>query len=144
MATSKCIAEASVHFTIDLRRCCGVIQAVRFDDNATSYRTEWKAIAVNSDYTNVLLYNLTADISESAPLSGTPVGPDSTVSRHAKVSSYSYFDDSLCIRIVDKWTGVTRSTDKGCVDVCFPIRRRCAWTTQPVGAQRSRKQWHMR
>ena len=36
-------------------------QAVRFDDNATEHRTEWKAIAVNSDYTNVLLYNITDD-----------------------------------------------------------------------------------
>ena len=54
-------------------------QAVRFDDNATAYRTEWKAIAVNSDYTNVLLYNLTDDESESVPLAGTPVGPDATL-----------------------------------------------------------------
>jgi hypothetical protein len=53
-------------------------QAVRFDDNTTEHRTEWKAIAVNSDYTNVLLYNITGDQSESVPLAGKPVGPDRT------------------------------------------------------------------
>lgn len=54
-------------------------QAVRFDDNTTTYDTQWKAIAVNSDYTNVLLYNITADQSESMLLAGTPVGPDDTL-----------------------------------------------------------------
>eukprot|EP01052_Picozoa_sp_SAG31_P013915 SAG31_NODE_849_length_11529_cov_3.342257_12_plen_149_part_00 len=34
-------------------------QAVRFDDNLTAGETHWKAIAVNSNYSNVLLYNLT-------------------------------------------------------------------------------------
>jgi uncharacterized sulfatase len=46
-------------------------QAVRFDDNTTQYETQWKAIAVNSLYTNILLYNITADRSESVPLAGT-------------------------------------------------------------------------
>ena len=55
-------------------------QAVRFDDNATQYETQGKAIAVNSDYNNVLLYNITEDQSESVPLAGTPVGPDDTLS----------------------------------------------------------------
>ena len=54
-------------------------QAVRFDANDTAYSTQWKAIAVNSDYTNVLLYNITDDQSESVPLAGTPVGPDVTI-----------------------------------------------------------------
>ena len=73
------------------------MQAVRFDDNTTTYRTEWKAIAVNSDYTNVLLYNLTADISESVPLSGTPVGPDSTVSLFSRHNlCMAGVADSIC------------------------------------------------
>ena len=50
----------------------GWSQSLRWDDDGT----EWKAIASNSDYSNVLLYNLTADQSESVPLAGTPVGPD--------------------------------------------------------------------
>ena len=32
-------------------------QALRFDSNTTTYRTEWKAIAVNSNWNNILLYN---------------------------------------------------------------------------------------
>lgn len=47
-------------------------QAVRFDGNDTAFDTQWKAIAVNSDYTNVLLYNITEDQSESRPLAGRP------------------------------------------------------------------------
>ena len=31
-------------------------QALRFDSNTTTYRTEWKAIAVNSNWKNILLY----------------------------------------------------------------------------------------
>ena len=55
-------------------------QAVRFDDNGTMpFETQWKAIAVNSNYTNILLYNLTADQSESVPLAGTPFGLDATL-----------------------------------------------------------------
>jgi hypothetical protein len=48
-------------------------QAVRFDDNTTQYETQWKAIAVDSNYTNVLLYNITDDQSESVPLAGTAI-----------------------------------------------------------------------
>ena len=32
-----------------------------------------------SNYTNVLLYNITDDQSESVPLAGTPTGPDTKV-----------------------------------------------------------------
>ena len=48
-------------------------QAVRFDDHTTKYVTQWKAIAVNSNYSNILLYNITEDVSESKPLAGTPL-----------------------------------------------------------------------
>ena len=34
-------------------------QALRFDSNTTTYRTEWKAIAVNSNWKNILLYDAT-------------------------------------------------------------------------------------
>ena len=48
----------------------GWIQALRWDDNATQYRTEWKAIRVNSQSENLLLYNITEDQSESHPVMG--------------------------------------------------------------------------
>ena len=51
----------------------GWVQAVRFDDNTTKYETQWKAIAVNSNYSNILLYNITLDVSESKPLAGAPL-----------------------------------------------------------------------
>jgi hypothetical protein len=54
-------------------------QAVRFDDNGTAFETQWKAIAVNSNYTNILLYNISGDQSESVPLAGAPVGSDVTL-----------------------------------------------------------------
>jgi hypothetical protein len=56
------------------RYASGWGQALRFDSNTTAHRTEWKAIAVNSNWSNVLLYNLTDDPSESVPLAGTPIG----------------------------------------------------------------------
>jgi hypothetical protein len=51
----------------------GWTQAVRWDDNATSYRTEWKAIRSNTDDSTLLLYNLTSDQTESFPIIGPNV-----------------------------------------------------------------------
>ena len=65
------------------------------------YTTEWKAIAVSSDYTNVLLYNITDDQSESIPLSGTPVGPDFTQGNGNRGNEYVVMLPALYIHAAD-------------------------------------------
>ena len=66
-----------VNGILDQSYAPGWVQALRFDD--ASADTQWKAIAVNSNYSNILLYNITDDQSESVPLAGTPVGIGSDV-----------------------------------------------------------------
>ena len=54
----------------------GWVQSIRWDDNATAHRTEWKAFATDANYDYrsgaVLLYNITDDQSESIVLAGGP------------------------------------------------------------------------
>lgn len=59
----------------------GWVQAVRWDDNATAYETEWKAILSNRNTSALLLYNLTDDVSESVPLLAGGVVPNPHVAR---------------------------------------------------------------
>eukprot|EP00729_Bicosta_minor_P005062 gene5062-26935_t len=105
-------------------RAGGWVQAVRWDDNATQHRTEWKGFVCNSNTSAFLLYNITADQNESYPIIGNPEGPDdramasppSAEAARAMQIILSQMDEA---HTPNKWWPKSTTDAKGCCNSCF-------------------------
>lgn len=82
---------------------------MRWDDNTTAYPTEWKAIATARQYDRMLLYNLSADQSESHPVDVASVPRVHAFFSHVMATDRT--EDPF-------WKSSQNSTDK-CCSSCF-------------------------
>lgn len=93
-----------------------VTKAIRWDDNATTYRTEWKAIRSNSDSGQFLLYNITDDQSESRPL----IAPNLSSSDPAVARARAIIEQQMTgAHVEDKQWKSSKSYADKCCNSCF-------------------------